>query len=242
MTPWSTTAAASAMGRAERANCSTRRIDRPPEASSRHLLVELADHERGQAERELVEEEELRVGGEGPGQGEHLLLPARERARQLLAPVGQTWELREGHVFDVVHGHADLRRHEEVLADGQVGEDPAALGHGADALPRPGVRRELVDRGAGEAHLAAARGEGPGADVEDRRLAAAVGTEQGDHGTFRDLQAHPVHHLDRSVAGADVAELEDGRDRVHETTPRYAFTTTGSFLTCSGVPLAMISP
>ena len=46
-----------------------------------HLLVQLLDDQRRQAHRQLVEQQHRRVGRQAPGQGEHLLLAARQRAR-----------------------------------------------------------------------------------------------------------------------------------------------------------------
>ena len=177
------------------------------------LVVQLRDHDRRQAHGQLVEQQQLRSGGERPGQGEHLLLTAGQRPGQLLAAHGELGELLEGHVLDAAHRHPDLCGHEEVLADAEVGEHSPTLGDGADSPAGSSVRGDRGDRVALEAHLAAARGERAGAHIEQRGLAAAIGPEERDHRSGRHLEAHAVHDLNRSVAGADVAELEDGRGR-----------------------------
>ena len=48
------------------------------------------DDLRREAERGLVEQQELRLGHERAGDGEHLLLAARQRAGELLAALGST--------------------------------------------------------------------------------------------------------------------------------------------------------
>jgi hypothetical protein len=52
-------------------------------------LEDLLDHTRPEALRRLVEEEEIRPGHEAAAEGDHLLLPAGQRARQLLAPLAE---------------------------------------------------------------------------------------------------------------------------------------------------------
>ena len=69
--------------RTARRRAPTRRCRRP--GSTR--LVELVDDQRRQAHRQLVDEQHARVGAEAAGQGEHLLLAARQRAGQLRAPL-----------------------------------------------------------------------------------------------------------------------------------------------------------
>ena len=108
-------------------------------------LVELADDERRQAHRQLVDEEHGRVGAEAAGQGEHLLLAARQRAGQLRAGAPAAGEQREGHLAsrssDAPHDGGD----DEVVGDAEVREDRPALADVADA-----DAGELVGRGAVE--------------------------------------------------------------------------------------------
>ena len=67
--------------------------DRQPLAGDRaDDLVEVLDDERREAHRELVEQQHLRVGRHGAGHREHLLLAARQRARELLAPLSEARE------------------------------------------------------------------------------------------------------------------------------------------------------
>ncbi len=150
-------------------------------------------------------------------------------------------ELGHGHVLDAGHRHADLRGHQEILPDGEVREDAATLGHGADAAAGPAICGERRHHVAVEVNVTGGRREGSGTDVEQGGLAAPVRSQEGDDGTGRDGEGDAVHDLDRSVSGADISQLEDGGVGVHAV-PRYAWTTAGSFFTCSGVPLAMIWP
>ena len=58
--------------------------------------VDLVDDDRRQPERQLVGDEQLGLLHEHAGHGEHPLLAARERAGDLLAPVGERREELEG--------------------------------------------------------------------------------------------------------------------------------------------------
>ena len=82
-----------------------------------------------------------RVGGQAAGHRQHLLLAARHRAGQLVAPLA---EAREAAVGDRPRRRAQRRarvgHHAQVLAHGEVREDAAALG---DACTRP-LRASVV--------------------------------------------------------------------------------------------------
>ena len=53
-------------------------------------------HERGQAERHLVGDDQPGRDGQGPGQGQHLLLAPREAAGPLRAPLPEHGEELDG--------------------------------------------------------------------------------------------------------------------------------------------------
>ena len=138
-------------------------------------------------------------------QGQHLLFASGQGPGHLPAPPAQLGELRERHLFDPVHRHADLGGHQQVLPHAQVGEDAPSFGHRADPPAGPFVRRHACDDGTLEEHVATAGCQRAGADVEHRGLAAAVRAEQRHHRSRCHLQADPVHDLDRSVTGPHVA-------------------------------------
>ena len=99
ISPCTMITASSATPRTVCANCSTTRIDTPSLATLRDDLVQLFDDDRRETHRQLVEEEERRVGGEAARHREHLLLAARQRARELRAPLA---EPREPAVRDLL--------------------------------------------------------------------------------------------------------------------------------------------
>src|SRR5574341_1368674 len=55
-------------------------------------LTDLADNQGGQPFRRLIQEEQPAVGEERPADGEHLLLPARQRPARLVRPIAEPRE------------------------------------------------------------------------------------------------------------------------------------------------------
>ena len=166
-----------------------------------HDVVELADDERGQAHRQLVEEQQAGVGGQAAGHGEHLLLAARQRAGQLVdrAPRAggsgrRPAARRRPRRTPRVGGHA------QVLADGEVAEHAAALGDGAHAEAGQRVGLGAVDVAAGDVDAAGGRRHLAGGHLQRGGLAGAVRAEQRDDRARRHREVDPVQHLDAAVA------------------------------------------
>src|SRR5262249_61134900 len=82
--------------------------------------ADLGHDHRGQAEGRLVEHEQARLPHQRAPDAEHLLLPARQGARELSAALGQTWEALEdpveatgdaGAVTNAVGPHLEVLQH-----------------------------------------------------------------------------------------------------------------------------------
>ena len=169
--------------------CSTMRKVRPSSLSSSHSFAD-AVHQRGvHPSGGLVEHDRLRVAHQHPGELEQLLLAVGEVAGlgglEVVdaRPAGQGSRAR-AISSGVAHGgsrasspsaHGD----QHVLQHGHPGEDAAELEAAADPGAGDPVGRE-------PGHLAVAVGHRPGVGldhagdaVEERRLARAVGTDEG---------------------------------------------------------------
>ena len=153
-----------------------------------------ADHHRGQAQRQLVDQHVARIGDQGLGQHDHLLLAAGQGAGQRGQPLA---ELRE-QLQDLLPAGLGLLAgqgvagHAQVVLDGQVGQQAAALGDDRDAGPADPFRTP-----AGEVcgclawsveEDRAGRGLQDAADGQDQGgLARAVRAEEGGDLAGRDL-------------------------------------------------------
>jgi hypothetical protein len=106
-----------------------------------------ADDDRGEAEAHLIEHQQPRLAGEGPGNREHLLLAARHEAGLAVLERAQRRE--------VVERGVQVRRvllavKPEVLGHGQPEEQAAVGRHVRDAEPGPRGRRHTRQVGPAE--------------------------------------------------------------------------------------------
>ncbi len=143
--------------------------------------------------------------------GEHLLLTTRQGAARLREPFLQAREVGEDAVE---HGGVDRALHAadlEVLAHGEVREDPAALGDVADA-----VTGHFEGGPGGDGRPLEA--DGPGADthetedgVERGRLADAVAPHDHRQLIRGHLERHAVQHVALAVVRVHTVEDEHQR-------------------------------
>ena len=120
----------------------------------------------------------------------------------------QAREEREGAVAGggaVAAGQeADL----EVLGDGELGEEPAALRHPGDALPGDVVGGQGVEAGGVEADLAGGDADEAHDRLQRRRLAGAVAAHQAEDLAGVDGEGEAAQDADRAVAGVEVLDRE----------------------------------
>src|SRR5262249_16935804 len=153
------------------------------------------------------------AGHERAADGQHLLLAARERARDLVAPLLEPSEDREDPVYVLPDTSVGAREgaHLEVIHHAQAVEDAPALRHVGDAEPDDGMRRDSDERGALEDDVAPARGEHPGDGAERGRLARAVIAEQRDDLALSHAKGHALERPDLAVGDVEVADLKPRR-------------------------------
>jgi hypothetical protein len=190
------------------------------------LLVDAAqdaedlDHDqRRQAERRLVEQHQARLQHQRARDRQHLLLAARQRAGLLLDALLEPREIAEDAVAlggDHALVPVGVGRDAQILVDRQRGEGAAALGHVSDPEPHDLLGRHADQVLAGEADAAFAAhhvADRP----ERRRLARAVGAQQGGDAAFGDVEAHVVERLGLAVKGLQSLHFEQ---RQHHEVPR----------------------
>src|SRR6266511_362369 len=122
--------------------------------------ADLSDELRRQPFRELIHQQHPRVAHKRASDREHLLLAARERARDLGVPLSQPRKQLEHALERPARAAAvlqALRRHHQVLAHGQGTEHAPALRDETDALAGDHVGRKPGDRLAVEADRAPPR-------------------------------------------------------------------------------------
>ena len=150
------------------------------------------DDGRREPERRLVEQEHVRRRDERAPDRELLLLPARERAGLAVAELRQHRKELVGarRAGSRLRSSAAGREPEaQVLLDGQLAEDPAALGDERDARPRDRLGSPAAERAAVEADVSCRRGDEAHDRVQRRRLAGAVRADQADDLAALQLEA-----------------------------------------------------
>ena len=166
---------------------------------------------RVDAARRLVEEHDARVAHERHRQVEPSLHAARVGRDVLGGRIGQL------EAFEEVGDPSSTLLAAEVV---EVGHEPEVLAAGQEVVDR----RELAGDADGRAHalrvrpqvgtadldLAGVRREERRQDLDGRRLAGAVGTQQGEHRARRDLDVDPVEDEELAVRLAETGDL-DGR-------------------------------
>lgn len=174
-------------------------------------LEDLLDDDGREAQRGLVQQEQLGPGHEGAADGQHLLFATGQGAAGLLAALGQDGEEVEHivHVFlDALHVVAQEGAQVEVLAHAQVGEDEAAFGHLRDAQADDLVRGQLVDGLAVPEDLALARPVDAADGHECGGLAGAVGTDEGHDLAVIHAQGNVAQGLDVAVVGINALDFK----------------------------------
>jgi hypothetical protein len=182
-----------------------------------------ADHDRGQAEGQLVDEQVARLADQGLGQHDHLLLAAGQGAGQGSQALGQLREQFQDLLaagLGLLAGQG-VAGHPQVVLDGQVREQAAALGDdrdagladalGAAAGDFPGRRVWGVeDHGAGLGLQDAADGQDEGG------FAGAVRAEEGRDLAGRDLDGDLPDDGAATALDGEIGQLE----RAHWSSPR----------------------
>ena len=172
----------------------------PPAHHGEHPLGEV----RREGGGDLVEEQQLRIERQGPGEVEH----AQERqwhVAHLLAEV----EPVEVHVGEVLAHRVDVRAGQaEVLRDRQVGRHRRVLEHRGETACEGVAGTVHGGRLAVDADRSGIGAQHPGEDLDERRLAGTVGAEQGVHLAGRDRQVDGAQGDDRAERLGDGSRLQ----------------------------------
>ena len=170
-----------------------------------HLLAQLQVE---RAER-LVEQQHARLVDERAGDGDALLLTAGELGHVAVGVVLKAYQTQHTHDLlrdNVLRLLLDGQAEGDVVVDVHVREERVFLEYGVDLAL---VGRDVHDVLAVEEDLALGGLQEAAEDTQQRRLAAAGGTEQGDELVFVNIQADALED-DLPVLKAldDILELD----------------------------------
>jgi hypothetical protein len=154
----------------------------------------------------LVKEDQVGIAHQGERQ---VQAPALASGQMLGAHIAISGELDElddlvdrqlANVVPAVHLHQ--------LGDRQIDLHAALLQHDAHLLAQLAAAAGGVDPQ--DPGLTAGAGAVALQDLDDRRLAGSVGTQQAEHLAPCDLEAHPAHRLRLAIRAPEVAHLDGG--------------------------------
>lgn len=160
----------------------------------------------------IVAEKELRAPGERTGDGDHLLLTARQQAGASVEEVSEHGERLECGLDCLMIVGACTQPH--VLDGGQLVEESAVLGDVCEAAAReaehPGLRAasRSARRAAQHGQLPLEARNEAGDGQQRRRLADPVRSEQGYDLTGIDIEVESLDDGDSAVADAHVVHLQ----------------------------------
>ena len=195
-----------------------------------HLVGLLRVHAGGG----LVEQQQLRLGGERAGDLQPAPVGVREAVGRLIPPVTGQALPEEGQHLLGAGAHLSLlapgagqakdrlersgprpavRRRHHVLDHRHVEEQAQALERARDPQPGDLVGLAAEQRLPEEAHVAFSRLVDSGDHVEHGRLARAVGPDHADHFALVDAQLELGQRAQAAEGQGDAIELEDGRRR-----------------------------
>ena len=192
-----------------------------PEA---HVLALLGVEPGGR----LVEEQELRLQAERAAHLDDLAHPVGQVRDPLLAVVGELQEVDDvfhaAPVLELLPPHrgkeqemgqrrrapVDMTADQEVLQNGGVLEELDVLEGAREAERCDAMRRQRGDVAAREPNAPAVGEVDAAHQVEERRLAGSVRSDDGEHLALLDLEAHVVDganapEADRQVRNSEVA-------------------------------------
>ena len=199
------------------------------------VVADLADepHElvllrRVEARRRLVQAEQLRLGGQRPGDLQPALVAVGQVLRLVGGAVGDAHELQQRHraldglaLLAVVPRHPQQRAEHtgpvpgvgadhHVLQRRHLAEEPDVLERPRDARPGDLVLLRPAERLVLQQHLTRRRPVHAGHGVEAGRLARAVRPDQAEDLAAPDVEGHRVHRDQTTEAHGDVAQFEQG--------------------------------
>ena len=174
-----------------------------------------ADHHRGQAQRQLVDQHVPRLGDQSLGQHDHLLLAAGQGAGQRSQPLAELGEQPQDLLaagLGLLAGQG-VAGHAQVVLDGQIREQAAALGNDRDAGladPFRAPAGEIDSRRAWsvEQYGADLRAQDAADGQDQGRLACAVRAEEGGDLAGRDLDRDVLDDRAAAALDGDVTEFQ----------------------------------
>ena len=179
-----------------------------------HDLENFLSQLGAQAQTWLVEQDQVWVRHQGPRDGQHLLLSARQQASILRCSFFQNGEVAIHRLHVTRHAvavRAGVGTHEQVVVYREQRKNFAPLGHMAQALLHDKGRIFGGDGFTFELDRTFAWIDDPRNGFKNSGLASAVGAQHRGNFAAADLQADTANGLDGAIRTLYVEQFEDGQ-------------------------------
>src|SRR5262245_22879699 len=180
---------------------------------------EILDHDRGQAERQFVDQQQLGIAHQRGADRQHLPFAAREKASGPASQLGKTGKEMVGALVETMpFARTGGARHRcgKIFCHGEVGKDLFALRHQDNASSGYIVRGPVVDSGAFERYRALTHkrivdAKETGNSAQGCGLARAIGATHRHNLPFGDRKRDALHGGDGPlVDNLDLVDLKQG--------------------------------
>ncbi len=163
-------------------------------------------------ERRLVDDQQLRLMQQRPGEGHPAAHAARQAGHHIVGPVSEVDQLK--NLCDPLDGPGQrVQRGGEpqVLGDGQLFIERVLLQDHSDAAPQPGAPgRQVLPEHPGGSLEGAVK---PGHHAEQRALPRAVGAQHPSDPGWLDFQVDPVQGLPAPTPARNAGQPDHGGGR-----------------------------
>src|SRR5262245_28744677 len=211
-------------------------------------LANLRDHAWHQTFGRLVEQDDLRLEHHGTADGQHLLLPTRERAASRVTPLGQARKVFEQLVEQLfllrLADTVAVEPGAQVLHHGQKPEDAPVFGHVGDADAGKLVRGQTRDQPPLIEDAPGAGTDEPHDGLERGALANAIASNQRDHLAATHLERDAIEDMALAVVRVHAFDRDEGfgaGQRLGHVL-RWTSNTLGFSWISAGVPSASTAP
>jgi hypothetical protein len=150
----------------------------------------------------------LRVGHQGSGNRKHLLLSTAEMIPHMGVKLLQFRKEGVDSIKIPDRSFSDSPGDENILSNGQIGEDPSVVWNEANARLSDPVRGFADDLISSESDASRFGGRQPNDTPEGRGLPGSISSQQADRLSSSDLKGDSKEDMTRSVIRMDVSYFE----------------------------------
>lgn len=179
----------------------------------RHRLVDVADHDRRETERNFIAQEHTRIAHQRPANGDHLLLAARKGCARIVAAFLEDREEVVNRLqVPVTARFAAIRADQQVLFHRQRWKQAPALWDHSHTHRHDGICGRIADGASIERHRLAIIYQHARDGPHERCFAGTIRADDGNGFTLVEVNIHAKQRLEIAIMGGEIF----GRQKRHQ--------------------------